>query len=162
MLYNSVIHDKSRIFLLHEGMLILLLPESSCAYEFTTCKQVAKCKKITDGYTKYSQKHPIILQDYGICKFSELIPTIHSSQKFIMLGKTNMSLSNVISLRSAGFIQSSYTLYHISSVIIQNFTLAITWYKIHNGDCTSIFQVEKLSKLIYYLIQINKARNNTH
>ena len=45
MLHNSVIQDKSRIFLLHEGIHILLLPESSCAYDFTTCKQVAKCKK---------------------------------------------------------------------------------------------------------------------
>ena len=52
MLYNYVIPDKSRIFLLHEGMHMLLLPESSCVYEFTTCKQVAKCKKIADGYTK--------------------------------------------------------------------------------------------------------------
>ena len=81
MLYNSVIKDKSRIFLLHEGMHILLLSESLCAYEFTTCKQVAKHKKIVDGYTKYSQKHPNIFQDYGIYKFSELIPTIYLSQK---------------------------------------------------------------------------------
>ena len=59
-------------------------------------------------------------------------------------------------------IQRAHILYHVSTIVIQNFILAITWYKIHNGDCTSIFQVEKLSKLIYYLIQINKARNNTH
>ena len=70
MLYNSVIQDKFRIFFLHEGMHILLLSESSCAYEFTTCKQVARCKKIVDGYAKYSYKHPSIFQDYGICKFS--------------------------------------------------------------------------------------------
>ena len=54
---------------------------------FTTCKQVARCKKIVDSYAKYSYKHPNIFQDYGICKFSKLIPTIHSSQKIIMLGK---------------------------------------------------------------------------
>ena len=54
MLYNYVIQDKFRIFLLHEGMHILLLPESSCAYEFTICREVAKCKKIADGYTKYT------------------------------------------------------------------------------------------------------------
>jgi len=52
ILYNSVIQGKSRIFLLHEGMHMLLLPESSCVYEFTTCKQVAKCKKIADSYKK--------------------------------------------------------------------------------------------------------------
>ena len=53
MLYNFVIYDKSKIFLLHESMHIFLLPELSCAYEFKACKQVAKCKKIADGYIKY-------------------------------------------------------------------------------------------------------------
>jgi len=41
-------------------------------------------------------------------KFSELIPSIHSSQKFIVLEKTNMSISMAIILRSTGFRELIY------------------------------------------------------
>ena len=125
MLYNSVIQGESRIFLLHEGKHISL--QLNHVHRFTTSKQVARYKKIVDGYTKYSQKHSSIFQDYGICKFSELILNIRSYQKFIMQGKTNMSLSKMISLRSAGFIESSYTLYHVQCNH-SRFILTITWY----------------------------------
>jgi len=49
-----------------------------------------------------------------------------------MLEKINMSLSKMISLRSARFIESKYALYHVSSVTIEDFILVITWYIIHN------------------------------
>ena len=59
-----------------------------------------------------------------------------------MLEKTNMSLSKVISLRSAGFIESSYALYHVSSVTIQDFILAITWYIIRNKVALAFFRIK--------------------
>jgi hypothetical protein len=115
MLY--VIQDKSRIFLLHEGMHILLLPESSCAYEFTTCK----LQKDSRWFYKILLEASYFSGLWYMQIFR--INTNYSfTQKFIMVGKTNMSLSKVISLRSTrGFIESSYTLYHVSSVIIQKF-----------------------------------------
>jgi hypothetical protein len=75
-----------------------------------------------------------------------------------MLRKTNMSLSKVISLRSAGFRDIIYLIpcFYVSSVIIQDFKLAITWYIIHNRVALAFskikFKAEKFSKLIYYLI----------
>jgi hypothetical protein len=45
-----------------------------------------------------------------------------------------MNLSKVISLRSTGFRDVIYLVpcFHVSSVIIHDFILTITWYIIHN------------------------------
>ena len=48
----------------------------------------------------------------------------------------------VISLRSAGFIESKYALYHVSSVTIEDFILVITWYIIHNKVALAFFRIK--------------------